>query len=54
MAEINRRIKAIIIGAGISGLGCAEALNKHKDLFDVTILEARNVGMLSKLILKLI
>lgn len=43
MADIGTRTKVFIIGAGISGLGCAEALNARKDLLDVTVLEARSV-----------
>jgi protoporphyrinogen oxidase len=36
------KIKVIVIGAGISGLGCASTLVKENDLFEVTVLEARD------------
>ena len=39
MTEANHKTKVVIIGAGISGLSCAEKLSVQ---CDVTILEARD------------
>ena len=43
MTEANHKTKVVIIGAGISGLSCAEKLSNQLSVqCDVTILEARD------------